>query len=73
MKCDCEKGGHHFHRCTKCGDSTAGYKYEKKWVCYICMGYELTSSKSKILDIIGERKCQKMTSQIIISSVVIAV
>jgi len=23
-------------------------------VCYICMGYELTSSKSKILDIIGE-------------------
>jgi hypothetical protein len=56
MKCDCEKGGHHFHRCTKCGDSTAGYKYEKKWVCYICMGYELTSSKSKILDIIGEIK-----------------
>ena len=37
MKCDCEKGGHHFHRCTKCGDSTAGYKYEKKWVCYICI------------------------------------
>ena len=44
MKCDCEKGGHHFHRCTKCGDLTAGYKYEKKWVCYICMGYELTSN-----------------------------
>jgi hypothetical protein len=37
MKCDCEKGGHHFHRCTECGDSTAGYKYEKKWVCYICI------------------------------------
>ena len=36
MKCDCEKGGHHFHRCTECGDLTAGYKYEKKWVCYIC-------------------------------------
>ena len=37
MKCDCEKGGHHFHRCTKCGDLTAGYKYEKEWVCYICI------------------------------------
>ena len=37
MKCDCEKGGHHFHRCTKCGDLTVGYKYEKEWVCYICI------------------------------------
>ena len=37
MKCACEKGGHHFHKCKKCGDNTAGYKIKDNWICFICI------------------------------------